>query len=379
MSKETTFVSVDRARVKQNHDDGEQLPVIRVHHGTTVSLTSEVEILGPSRVTTRADRPAGVPAVFLETSADVRFEAEIDPGATPSTLPSPPTALAPPPRPKPVLSQIFRTDLLEKGIAAVAAALAREPARADLLRRLGDLQRQAGNHAAALASYRQLLALLPGDTMTSRLVALLSQEALPPATLPEPFLLVEEFLPPEQLSLVLAVTAARRDEFDQTPVHGRSGNVYDRTVRWCTHTWSVAEIAGWFEPLVLARGVPALTQFGLAAQPLEIRDSRLTRYGHDGFFGPHVDRGPGVETRVMGFVYYFYFPPKRFQNGGLAIYDRDLRHGGPALSATTVLPQQNQLLLLPSDCWHEVLPVDCPGDAWEAGRFTFGGWICRRS
>jgi len=375
MSKATTFVSVDRGRVKQNHDGGEPLPVIRVQQGTTVSLTHEVEILGPSRVTTRDDRPAGVPAVFLETSAAVQFEAEPDPGATPSTSPSAPAA---PPRPQPVLSRIFRTDLLAKGIAAVTAALAREPARADLVRRLGDLQRQAGNHAAALDCYRQLLARLPGDPIASRLVALLSQEAVPPAFWPEPFRLVEEFLTPEQLSLVLALTAARRDEFDQTPVQGRSGHVYDQTVRWCTHTWNVAGIAGWFEPLVLARGVQALAHFGLAAAPLEIRDARLTRYGHDGFFGPHVDRGPGTETRVMGFIFYFYFPPKRFHGGGLAIYDRDLRRGGPALSATTVLPLQNQLLLLPSDCWHEVLPVDCPGDAWEAGRFTFSGWICRR-
>ena len=371
MSKATTFVSVDRERVKQNHDGGEQLPVIRVQQGTTVSLTSDVEILGPSRVTTRADRPDGVPVVFLETDAAVKFEAELDPGPTPRSAP------VVPPRPKPVMSQVFRTDLLDKAIAAVTAALAREPARTDLLRRLGDLQRQAGDHSAALASYRQLLELLPGDPMARRLVALLTQSAVPPLLLPEPFLLIEEYLTPEQLSVVLDVTAAHRGEFDQAMVHARSGNVYDRTVRWATHTWHVPEIASWFEPMVLARAVQALTDFGLAPEPLEIRDSRLTRYGHDGFFGPHVDRGPGVETRVMGFIFYFYFPPRRFSGGGLAIYDRDLRRGGPAVSGTTVLPQQNQLLLLPSDCWHEVLPIDCPGDAWDAGRFTFSGWICR--
>jgi SM-20-related protein len=213
--------------------------------------------------------------------------------------------------------------------------------------------------------------------VAARMLAILRGQASASAPWPEPFVLHRAFLPDERLDDLLAFAAGQRDAFAPTPVLHQGRTTYDSNARWCANAWDVGPIADWLLPLIQARLPSALAQLDLPAEPLEIRDCKITQYGDGGFFGPHVDRGPGAETRVLGFILYFHFPPKRFTGGGLAIYDRDLRTGGPATTCTTIIPDQNQLVLLGSDCWHEVLPVQCPAEPWNAGRFTFNGWICR--
>jgi hypothetical protein len=367
--REKTHISVDRAILKQDRRDGTRSPALRLQRGADVQMTIEADVLGPSRVTYRPDAPPGGPQVWIETEAEVRPDAA-SVGA--------PVERRPAPRPQPLLSRVMQSTLLERAVAEVAARVGREPARADLVRRLGDLQRQSGDLAAALATYQRLLELVPSDATAGRIVAILEGRALAPAVWPEPVVLEQAFLPPDVLDQLLALTRAQRDTFAPTPVGG-TANHYDPSKRYCTNTWTIEPVASRILPLIQNRLHLVLPRLGVPAQPLEIRDCKITCYGNGGFFGPHVDRGPGVEDRVLGFVLHFHFPPKRFRGGGLAVYDRDLRTGGPAISATTIVAHQNQLVLLGSDCWHEVLPVECAPDEWDAGRFTFNGWICRPS
>jgi hypothetical protein len=373
-ARATTFVSVDRARIKEDRASGGCQPVIRVQRGPTTALAVEAEIMGPSRVKYRLDPPPGVPNVWIETEADVRINTE--PGR--ATVPESSPGRAPSPaRPRPLYSRLLQTDLLDQAVRRVEADLARQPFRLDWLRRLGSLQRQIGDHAGALRTYQTLKTVAPADPVAARLVAILTGQPVPLEPWPEPFVLESDFLSLPRLEELLAFTAQQRDAFAPTPVGSAAGNSYDANARWCENVWDVTSIATWLLPLVLARLPQALAQLGLAAQPLEIRDCKITHYGDGGFFGPHVDRGGGFTDRVLGLILYFHFPPKRFRAGGLAIYDRDLRTGGAASSCTTIIPEQNQLVLLGSDCWHEVLPVRCAPDQWDAGRFTFNGWICR--
>jgi SM-20-related protein len=312
-----------------------------------------------------------VPNVWNETAADVRIGD--DPVVNSGPLPPGPV----PARPRPLYSRLLQTDLLDQAVRRVEADVAREPHRVDLLRRLGSLQRQNGDLVGALRTYVMLTAVAPADPVAAQLVAILQGQAVPVEPWPEPFVLVRDFLPAERLAELLEFTARQHDTFAPTPVGSKDGNVYDANARWCESVWNVESISAWLLPLVQARLPLALTQLGLPPQPLEIRDCKITRYGDGGFFGPHVDRAGGFTERILGLVLYFHYPPKRFTAGGLAIYDRDLRTGEAAMSCTTIIPEQNELVLLGSDCWHEVLPVHCAPDEWEAGRFTFNGWICR--
>ena len=84
--------------------------------------------------------------------------------------------------------------------------------------------------------------------------------------------------------------------------------------------------------------------------------------------------GPAA-TRRMGFLLYFDFPPRRFTGGELLLYDLDPDTLWPVPRFTNLPPETNSLVVLPANCWHEVLPVRCPGDDWTAGRFTYSGWI----
>lgn len=367
-SRERTQISVDRAILKQDRRDGTRSPALRLQRGAAVQMMLEADILGPSRVTYRPDAPPGGPQVWIETDAEVRPDA--------ASAGAPVERRSPPPRPKPLLSRVMQSTLLERSIADVGARVGREPARADLVRRLGDLQRQSGDLAAALATYRRLLELVPADSAAGRIVAILEGQPLAPAVWPEPVVIEPDFLPSDVLDGLLALTRAERDTFAPTPVGG-TRNHYNPNARHCTNIWTIEPVGSRILPLIQNRLPLVLPRLGIPAQPLELRDCKITCYGNGGFFGPHVDRGPGVEDRELGFVLHFHFPPKRFAGGGLAVYDRDLRTGGPAISATTIVARQNQLVLLGSDCWHEVLPVECSPDEWDAGRFTLNGWICR--
>lgn len=115
---------------------------------------------------------------------------------------------------------------------------------------------------------------------------------------------------------------------------------------------------------------------GIAPFRYSLRDLRLDRYGDGDFFSAHADRVAGAPERVVAFIYYFYFPPKRFEGGELMIYDWNMEEGGPASTGTAIAPDLNQLVILPAHSWHEVLPVRCVSHEWEAARFTLHGWIC---
>jgi hypothetical protein len=353
-----------------------------VQQGEKTAYTNDAQILGPSRVVYRrgSDRP-GRPEVWLETDAEVRT-IESGPGSgdrEPAGDGAAADGPAARPRPSPLLSRVMQTDLLDVAIERLRREAESGTISPDRRKRLGDLLRQRGDLAAAAQTYETLLVETPGDPTVERLLAILKSQALPqaPVTWPEPFVLLQDFLPEFRLDEMRAFAHAHRDRFAETPVLLEGRNVVSRTARWCTSIFDTAPLDAWFVPMVQAALPQSLKRLDLGAQALTVRDCKIVQYGDGGFFGPHRDRGPGADTRVLGFVYYFYFPPKRFTGGGLAIYDSDVRGRGVSATSTTIIPEQNQLLLLTSDCWHEVLPVRCPPDQWDAGRFTFSGWICR--
>jgi SM-20-related protein len=90
---------------------------------------------------------------------------------------------------------------------------------------------------------------------------------------------------------------------------------------------------------------------------------------------------PDTSTRELTFVYYFYREPKAFLGGELVIYDSKIENNYyiKADSFQTVEPLNNSIVFFPSHYMHEVLPIQCPSQAFADSRFTINGWIRRAS
>ena len=93
-------------------------------------------------------------------------------------------------------------------------------------------------------------------------------------------------------------------------------------------------------------------------------------YNDGGWFARHSDAtagGPNWQRRLSG-VYYLHAQPRKFDGGGLAIYDR---RG----NMHVVEPDHNSVLFFSRDLVHEVLPVACRSRAFEDSRFAVNVWI----
>jgi SM-20-related protein len=98
-------------------------------------------------------------------------------------------------------------------------------------------------------------------------------------------------------------------------------------------------------------------------------ESQLTASGNGDYFKIHTDAGEITSNRIISYVYYFHSTPKPFTGGELRLYEnRD------ALKFNEIEPKNNSLILFPSDCWHELMPVK--NSAFFAdSRFTVNGWV----
>ena len=93
-------------------------------------------------------------------------------------------------------------------------------------------------------------------------------------------------------------------------------------------------------------------------------------YNDGCFFRKHSDAdagGPNWQRRLSG-VYYVHTQPRRFEGGGLVLYDRRGH-------AHLVEPGHNSAVFFARDALHEVLPVSCASRAFEDSRFAVNIWI----
>lgn len=69
-----TRIHVNQHIIRRNQKTGEREPVLTVKQGKSNRYTHSVEILGPSRVVYRPDKPLGCGArVWIETRSDVKL------------------------------------------------------------------------------------------------------------------------------------------------------------------------------------------------------------------------------------------------------------------------------------------------------------------
>lgn len=138
----------------------------------------------------------------------------------------------------------------------------------------------------------------------------------------------------------------------------------------------VLDDVGAFEPLFASRLTATLPEacrlLGIEPFQPDRIEMQIAVYDDGGFFGRHRDADPAqLPSRTLTFVYFFFCGARRFRGGELRLY----HVGGP----TTIVPEQNVLVVFPSRMLHEVLPVDCPSRAFADCRFTVTGWLHRNT
>ncbi|MGB3513957.1 MAG: 2OG-Fe(II) oxygenase [Microcoleaceae cyanobacterium] len=112
--------------------------------------------------------------------------------------------------------------------------------------------------------------------------------------------------------------------------------------------------------------------------PIRQIEAQITAHNHGHYYHAHNDNGmPEVARREITYVYYFYRQPKQFSGGELVLYDEKMENDEyvKADSFKIVEPTNNSLIFFPSHYWHEVLPVNCPSEAFADSRFTINGWV----
>ncbi|MEY2959068.1 MAG: hypothetical protein RLZZ01_1636 [Actinomycetota bacterium] len=110
---------------------------------------------------------------------------------------------------------------------------------------------------------------------------------------------------------------------------------------------------------------------------------QLTAHGQGDFFGLHTDLGTAWQpssARRVSFVFYFHERPRTFEGGELRLYDRTIDSSGVVdrcESFQEVQPTGNSIVLFPSDAFHEVRPIETPGDPAAPGatRYALTGWF----
>ena len=194
------------------------------------------------------------------------------------------------------------------------------------------------------------------------------------ATKPK-FVLLEEFLFPDELSALLQYAISREAEFqvgtvvtaeDESTVmldHRRSRLLYELGPFLELLTGRVRH----FLDYVLRR---------LAHEPFPVLevDAALSACNEGDFFGPHRDVDAAYATREISYVYYFHREPKAFTGGELRIYEED------SWNHDVIVPEQNAVVFFPAAAIHEVSVVHCPSRDFADSRFALNGWIhCARS
>jgi Rps23 Pro-64 3,4-dihydroxylase Tpa1-like proline 4-hydroxylase len=201
-----------------------------------------------------------------------------------------------------------------------------------------------------------------------------------PEMLPAQFVVLDEFLAPQELKELIAFTLAHEAEFHASEVISPAGGVIDYQHRK-SH---VLDQAGPYQELILERVNAVLPS---VLRKLNMEECRITRTevqitaSNDGdSFAVHTDDGhEEVASRYLTFVYFFHREPKRFKGGELRIHDSRLR-GKQYVSEggyRTIVPGENQIVFFPCAMVHEITPVQCPSKAFADSRFTLNGWIHR--
>ena len=205
--------------------------------------------------------------------------------------------------------------------------------------------------------------------------------AEPAEILPAHCVILEEFLPPQELENLIQDTLRHESEFHLSEVvsPGVNGGGTDFEHRRSRVLLNIGRHGAALAASVKECLPRILPKLGHDTFPVSRVEAQITASNDGDFFRWHNDNAhEEVASREITFVYFFHREPKKFRGGELRIYDSRWQDGYvPTENYRNIVPRQNQLVAFPSCLAHEITLVDCPSRAFADSRFTVNGWFHR--
>ncbi len=271
---------------------------------------------------------------------------------------------------------LIDSNILDKAVIALENKLKQNSDDLKTLKLLGGIYRQQGELLKSSSIYNKIHQLQPENQAAKYLRSLMSgtvSKSYPPGKdcHPCPFVYLQNFLPKKQHSMLWQLIKDNQHGFKRGTVGGRR---YDKAVRHqlvLTHK-DIIEI---IEPEIISNLPSILSQMKL--KEVSTKQTRisnlhlaLTHHGHYG--NPHKD--DGSDKHIITCVYHFYEEPKKFSGGDLLLFDTNVKEniyqGG---EFTKINIKNNALIVYPSDYYHQITKVHCPGADFIQGRFAVAG------
>jgi Rps23 Pro-64 3,4-dihydroxylase Tpa1-like proline 4-hydroxylase len=190
------------------------------------------------------------------------------------------------------------------------------------------------------------------------------------------YVIVENFLAPEQLLQLLALVGREEAKFVDSTV-----STSDADYRRSKVLHEAPRVHALFRKRMLELAPRLMAELGIPAfEPGDV-EVQVTAHNDGNYFKLHNDNGsPDTATRGLTYVYYFFNEPKAFTGGALRIYDSVIKDGfyqcGP--HAADFDPKNNSVIFFAPFVHHEVLRVNVPSKAFHDSRFTVNGWVRRK-
>jgi Rps23 Pro-64 3,4-dihydroxylase Tpa1-like proline 4-hydroxylase len=253
----------------------------------------------------------------------------------------------------------------------------------------GDRLRAEGRLDEAAAAYEELLAAEPAHLKASRIISSITGRAsalqsAPGGLKPAPFITVREFLEPAVRDTLHAALLSKSSELLVAETTAGLHLDYRRSkILPDCFRYLAPELEQAFYARFLARWPEAQKRLRIAPFEPSLSETHALFYGNGDFFTPHNDTG-SENTRRVTFVYNLHRTPRSFEGGDLLLYDTYFRPGFDrddseepcfAKTYTRFIPEDNRLVVFPSEFYHEVTQVVYRGTDPAGERISITGWV----
>jgi Rps23 Pro-64 3,4-dihydroxylase Tpa1-like proline 4-hydroxylase len=301
-------------------------------------------------------------------------------------LPNPEGTASPGPLPQPErapnFEPLFVSDsLLQQAEQLCKLRLAQDPDNGTALASLAQVYRKQGNLSAATTLYKRLSLLNPDDREAEYMHAILAGTEVPSLAgmRPAPFVLLKDFLPKSFHETLLPFVLSVQENL--VPALVGTGD-YKPETRESLDLPGKCEVKNRFRQYI-RETIPKVTA-RLNVAPFEILDLevKLRAYLDGHFFRLHMDCPPKIEScahRKVSYVYFFHKLPRAYTGGNLLLFDSNLETNQFTTSSfTSIVPEDNCIVLFPSVYWHSVVPISCPSKQFADSRFVINGHVSDR-
>ena len=249
--------------------------------------------------------------------------------------------------------------------------------RANLLRRSGDMAGARAAFAAWIAT-----GAAPGAP------AFESWSAIPPGLYSHgghaiaPIVLVDDFLPVEQMCALHAHACERQAEFrDALATNEDAPPAYDPERRRTLVDYAFTLEREFFHSFVEDNLGRLAASFGTPSFAIDRVELKLTNHVDGGFFKAHSDNHApyGEAGRAITWLYYFGAEEPEFTGGEL--YVLDCKPAEQSLSPawfSQIRAIPNRLVAFPSWFYHAVGPTTLASGRFEHGRFAVSSHVRKR-